>query len=38
MIRGDWGNGADRKARLESAGYNYDAVQARVNAILGGGN
>ncbi|NSK14082.1 N-acetylmuramoyl-L-alanine amidase [Dorea phocaeensis] len=29
VIRGDWGNGADRKARLESAGYNYSAVQEK---------
>ena len=32
VIRGDYGNGADRRARL---GANYDAVQARVNQILG---
>ena len=36
VIRGDWGNGEDRKARLEKAGYNYSAVQERVNTILGG--
>lgn len=36
VIRGDWGNGADRKSRLESAGYSYSTVQERVNAILGG--
>lgn len=35
LIRGDWGNGADRKKRLTAAGYNYDAVQKRVNQILG---
>ena len=35
VIRGDWGNGADRKKRLTAAGYNYDAVQKRVNQILG---
>lgn len=34
VIRGDWGNGSDRKARLEAAGYNYNEVQARVNALL----
>jgi len=34
VIRGDWGNGSDRKARLEAAGYNYKEVQARVNALL----
>ncbi|WP_172119268.1 N-acetylmuramoyl-L-alanine amidase [Actinomyces faecalis] len=33
VIRGDYGNGADRKARL---GHLYDAVQARVNAKLSG--
>ena len=36
VIRGDWGNGSDRRARLESAGYDYDAVQDRVNEILEG--
>ena len=36
VIRGDWGNGDDRKSRLEKAGYSYQAVQAKVNAILGG--
>lgn len=35
VLRGDWGNGSDRKKRLESAGYNYDAVQAEVNKISG---
>lgn len=35
VIRGDWGNGTDRKKRLTAAGYNYDAVQNRVNQILG---
>ncbi|MDF1495869.1 N-acetylmuramoyl-L-alanine amidase [Caproiciproducens sp. CPB-2] len=36
VIRGDWGNGADRKNRLTAAGYDYAAVQARVNEILAG--
>ena len=35
VIRGDWGNGANRKNRLTSAGYNYAAVQAKVNKLLG---
>ena len=35
VIRGDWGNGADRKDRITAAGYDYEAVQARVNALLG---
>lgn len=34
VIRGEWGNGSDRRARLTRAGYDYDAVQARVNEIL----
>lgn len=34
VIHGDWGNGADRKAKLEAAGYDYNAVQARVNQLL----
>ena len=36
VINGKWGNGADRKAKLEKAGYNYSEVQAKVNAILSG--
>ncbi len=34
VIRGDWGNGTDRKNRLIKAGYDYNAVQIRVNEIL----
>ena len=34
VIQGDWGNGEERKERLEQAGYDYDAVQARVNELL----
>lgn len=34
VIRGLWGNGAIRRQRLEGAGYNYDAVQRRVNQLL----
>lgn len=30
---GKWGNGADRRKRLEAAGYNYAAVQAEVEKI-----
>lgn len=36
VIRGRYGNGADRIANLEKAGYNYDEVQAMVNRILKG--
>lgn len=36
VIRGDWGNGQDRKDRLTAAGYSYSEVQGRVNEILRG--
>lgn len=36
VIQGKWGNGATRKNKLTSAGYNYDEVQSTVNSILGG--
>lgn len=36
VIRGEWGNGSDRRQRLEAAGYDYDTVQDRVNAIRTG--
>ena len=35
VIQGDWGNGEERKERLEAAGYDYEAVQQRVNELLG---
>ena len=34
VIAGKWGNGKERKNRLEAAGYNYNEVQAKVNAML----
>ncbi len=34
VIRGEWGNGQDRKNRLTAAGYNYSEVQKRVNQML----
>lgn len=34
VINGDWGNGQDRKNRLENAGYNYHQVQQKVNELL----
>lgn len=34
VIRGEWGNGNARKQKLEAAGYDYETVQARVNALL----
>lgn len=35
VLRGDYGNGAERRKRLEAEGYNYDEVQNRVNEIKG---
>ena len=35
VIRGDWGNGADRRNRLIATGYDYAAVQTKVNELLG---
>lgn len=35
VIAGKWGNGADRKNRLEAAGYDYSAIQGIVNQKLG---
>ena len=34
VIQGKWGNGTDRKNRLEKAGYNYNEVQKKVNTLL----
>lgn len=34
VIKGLWGNGADRKAKLTAAGYDYAKVQKRVNELL----
>lgn len=34
VINGRWGNGAERKRRLTEAGYDYNAVQRRVNELL----
>ena len=31
VISGSWGNGAERKQRLEAAGYNYEEVREKVN-------
>ncbi|QBZ73215.1 lysin A [Microbacterium phage Theresita] len=36
VIRGDWGNDPERKRKLTAAGYDYSAVQRRVNEILAG--
>lgn len=34
VLEGKWGSGAARKTNLTKAGYDYDAVQAKVNEIL----
>lgn len=34
VIDGKWGNGEDRKKKLKSAGYDYSAVQKKVNELL----
>lgn len=34
VLAGKWGNGAERKKKLEAAGYNYSAIQAEVNKLL----
>ena len=35
VIAGKWGNGADRKKKLQKAGYNPTAIQKIVNRLLG---
>lgn len=37
VIRGEYGNGAERVRRLIAAGYDADKVQKRVNQIMRGG-
>lgn len=34
VIKGLWGNGADRKNKLQAAGYDYNTIQKIVNAKL----
>lgn len=34
VIYGYWGNGQERKNRLTAAGYDYSAVQKRVNELM----
>ena len=36
VLQGKWGNGEARKQALTSAGYDYSAVQARVNELVNG--
>ena len=37
VLAGKWGNGTDRINGLRNAGYDINAVQSRVNQMLGGG-
>lgn len=34
VIAGKWGNGSERKKKLTAAGYDYNAVQKKVNELL----
>lgn len=34
VIAGMWGNGEERKQKLESAGYDYNRVQKCVNELV----
>lgn len=34
VIRGQWGNGVERKERLTNAGYDYSEVQIKVNQLI----
>ena len=38
VLAGKWGNGEDRKKRLQAVGYDYPAVQAKVNELVKGSN
>lgn len=35
VIAGKWGNGVDRASRIKAAGYDYNAVQNKVNELCG---
>ena len=35
VIAGKWGNGRERQQRLKAAGYDYRAVQRKVNELMG---
>ena len=38
VMDGLWGNGDDRKKRLQAAGYDYSAIQTEVNKLADGGS
>lgn len=35
VIAGMWGNGEERRQKLENAGYDYNRVQSCVNDLIG---
>lgn len=38
VIDGKWGNGENRKTKLTAAGYDYEAIQAKVNQMVASKN
>lgn len=34
VLRGNWGNGEERRKKLEAAGYDYHLVQSKVNELM----
>ncbi len=36
VLQGKWGNGSERVNKLTNAGYDYNAVQEKVNALVNG--
>ena len=34
VLEGLWGNGPERRERLEKAGYSYSAIQSLVNCLI----
>lgn len=36
VVQGLWGNGSERKAKIEAAGYDYNIIQTMVNQIVHG--
>lgn len=34
VLRGNWGNGEERREKLEAAGHDYQLVQSRVNELI----
>lgn len=38
VMEGKWGNGDERKKKLQTAGYDYSSIQAEVNKLASGGS